>query len=196
MPDSPAAAPSLLDTVARLSAPGGYCSGTLIDPETVLTCSHFFRGRDTAHCRVAGQHRRVAQVRRIPGTDLALVTLDRPITDVDSFPELGPPPAPLTEVVTFGYGGGARTPAGRVGRFLTQMPLAVSRGMRTVVKPAGLIYNTVPAVRGDSGGPVFADGRIVAVQSLILDPQGVNLRLATVALVGPASSRWRPRRVE
>lgn len=46
-----------------------------------------------------------------------------------------------------------------------------------------MIFNTTPAVKGDSGGPVIADGKVFAVQSLILDPFGVNLGVATVSLI-------------
>ena len=52
----------------------------------------------------------------------------------------------------------------------------------TRVRPAGLVYANPPAVKGDSGGPVLVGGKVIGVQSLILDPRGINLRIATVSL--------------
>lgn len=171
--------------LVRITAPGGYCSGTLIGPETVLTCAHFLATADaaTVRCAVAGTARRARAVELYPDTDIAVVYLDSPVDTAQPFPRFGPPPKPFTSTVTFGFGGRARQPAARVGRFITALPCAVSRSGTTVVRPAGFVFNAPPAIKGDSGGPVIADGRIVAVQSLILDPLGRNLGLATVSLI-------------
>ena len=56
---------------------------------------------------------------------------------------------------------------------------------RTTVSPAGMVFNTVPAVKGDSGGPALVGEDVVGTQALILNPFGKNLRIATLALVGP-----------
>ena len=39
-------------SIARLTAPGGYCSGALIAPDIVLTCAHFLARRGCAGVRV------------------------------------------------------------------------------------------------------------------------------------------------
>ncbi|MHC2797800.1 hypothetical protein [Corynebacterium hesseae] len=49
--------------------------------------------------------------------------------------------------------------------------------------PAGFVFNTIPAVKGDSGGPALVDGAVIGTQALILNPLGRNLKLATLALV-------------
>ncbi|MEH0146099.1 serine protease [Corynebacterium sp. Q4381] len=171
--------------LVRITAPGGYCSGTLIGPETVLTCGHFLASADAAavRCAVSGVTRRARAVEFYSHTDIAVVHLDSPVETAQPFPRFGTPPKPFTPTVTFGFGGRARQPAARVGRFITTLPFAVSRSGTTVVRPAGLIANAPRAIKGDSGGPVIADGRVVAVQSLILDPFGRNLGLATVSLL-------------
>lgn len=171
--------------LVRITAPGGYCSGTLIGPDTVLTCAHFLATVDVSavRCAVAGTARRARAVELYPHTDIAIVHLNSPVDAAAPFARFGPPPKPFTPTVTFGFGGRARQPAARVGRFLTSLPFAVSRSGTTVVRPAGLIVNTPRAIKGDSGGPVLAGGRVVAVQSLILDPLGHNLGLATVSLL-------------
>lgn len=169
--------------VVRITAPGGYCSGTLLGPEIVLTCAHFLLTADAAavRCFVAGASHRVRAIELLTYTDIAVVHLARPVEAFQMFPQLGPRPRPFTPTVTFGFGGRATQPAARVGRFLISLPIAVSRAGATVVRPAGLIASR--AVKGDSGGPVVAGGRVVAVQSLILDPLGRNLGLATVSLI-------------
>lgn len=175
--------------VARISGPGGYCSGTLIGPDAVLTCGHFFTPASpytATTCAVAGTRRRIAHLKRFPGTDIALARLTKPVDGVDEYPDFGPAPLPLVRTVTLGFGGGATTPQTRVGRLVTGLPLAISRGLTTVVRPAALIINTPRAIKGDSGGPVLFDGRIFGVQSLILDPFGRNLGVATVSVVTPA----------
>ena len=55
--------------------------------------------------------------------------------------------------------------------------------MRTIVRPAGIVANAAPAIKGDSGGPVLIDAHLAGIQSLILDPWRVNLHLATVSLL-------------
>lgn len=184
MPISPA-------HIARIHAPGSYCSGTLIGPRTVLTCAHFFRpyaGLEAITCAVAGTRLRLADLRVYAGTDIAVATLTAPV-EMDSYPALGPTPAPLSPTVTFGFGGHAPYPAGRAGRFIAPLPWAVSRSFATVVRPAGIVASG--AVKGDSGGPVLHNGAIFAVQSLILDPWDQNLGLATVSLTAGLDIRAR-----
>ena len=172
--------------LVRLHSASSYCTGTLVAPDVVLTCGHFFipllAKLRSVTCLISSERRRIEELYLFPGTDIALLTLRQPV-EVAAFPTIGRAPAPLTQTVTFGFGGGARTPNVRAGRYLTPLPIAVSRAGYTRVRPAGLVLSG--AIKGDSGGPIVANGSIFAVQSLILDPFGINLRLATAALVGP-----------
>lgn len=172
------------DALVRLSARGTYCSGTLLSPDTVLTCAHFFRLHpDGVTVRNRGRIRTIKSVELVPGTDIAVVRI-RPFQQLRGaqFPCVGDAPAIGQATVTFGYGGRAERPQPRDGRWITHMPLAVSR-TGSLVRPAGLVFNRTPAIKGDSGGPVLAGGTIAGIQSLIVDPLGRNSHFAVVNLL-------------
>ena len=187
--------PCYPDLIVRCSVGARYCSGILVAQDTVLTCAHFLLPERPAPSRITvrlrGTRRRAREVRIFEGTDVALITLNRVRTADDAPPGPYPPLAPparllgsaLKRTVTFGFGGGATSPAARDGRFLITLPLAFSRSMRTIVRPAGIVANAAPAIKGDSGGPVLIDAHLAGIQSLILDPWRVNLHLATVSLL-------------
>lgn len=122
----------------------------------------------------------------IPGTDIALARLTTGLS-VPVF-EIGAPPKVGASTLTVGFGGRVRKPRGKEGIYLGRLPFSASRSFATRIRPAGLVYASPPAIKGDSGGPVFAHGKVFAVQSLIMDPMNRNLRIATVSLL-PASYR-------
>ena len=124
-------------------------------------------------------------MRSAPHTDIALLRLNSPVEQPSAFPSFTTRARPLAPTVTFGFGGRAEHPHARAGRYLGSLPLAASRGLHTVVRPAGFTFNASPVIKGDSGGPVLIDAHVVAVQSLILNPLGTNMRVATVSLVSP-----------
>ncbi|WP_246818721.1 serine protease [Corynebacterium sp. HMSC074C01] len=175
-----------------------YCSGVLIDASLkpctqqatrlVLTCAHFFRdGLDKAdHYKVSGGfNRRITAVRTIDGTDMALCLLDTPAPP-RNLPGLAhSTPSFRAPVSTWGYGGRARRAQKRTGLFLLPFFRTWSVDFLTTVSPAGFVFNTNPAVKGDSGGPALIDDAIIGTQALILNPLGRNLKLATVALIAP-----------
>lgn len=179
----------------RLSSGGAYCSGVLISPDLgagraatdlVLTCAHFVRGR-SGPIRVGGAffHARVLGAVRIPRTDLAVLRLDRMSPPKDLL-RVSTRRAPFfARSVTEGFGGSRHRKQERPGRVWARTPLALGRNLRTFVTSAAILHNRPPAVKGDSGGPVIVGGEIVAVQSMITDPFGVNTGLATVAQVAP-----------
>lgn len=174
----------------RISSGRSYCSGVLISPglqaaahtrtDLVLSCAHFLRGR-TGPIKVG--RAQVLGAVRIPHTDLAVLRLDTPAAPADLL-RLSTSPAPwLSPTRTEGFGGGARRVQQRHGRVIAHLPLALGRNLRTLVTAAAILHNRPKAIKGDSGGPVIVDGEIVAVQSLISDPLGHNLGIATVAQV-------------
>ncbi|SER50439.1 Trypsin [Corynebacterium cystitidis DSM 20524] len=196
LPWSPVLTTVLPTTLARITNGRTFCSGVLIDASTALTCAHFFReSRHNTYVWVAGVRRVPRDIELIDGTDLAIVHLP-PITHVAAgdFPTFGSTPTLLTPTVTAGFGGTVRGRDSfrlRRGWFLARSPIAVSRGMATVVRPAGFILNANPAIKGDSGGPVYAGGQLIGVQSLIFTPAGINLRIATTALLEPIVDQLR-----
>ena len=175
-----------------------YCSGVLIDSSLrpctqqasrlVLTCAHFFRdGLDKGdHYKVSGGfNRRVVAARTIDGTDMALCLLDKPAPP-RNLPGLAQStPSFRAPVSTWGYGGRARRAQQRTGLFLLPFIRTWSIDFRTTVSHAGFVFNTIPAVKGDSGGPALVDDAVIGTQALILNPLGRNLKLATVALIAP-----------
>lgn len=87
--------------------------------------------------------------------------------------------------MTHGFGGRHRESREKPGRVLAWTPFAVSRELRTFVRSGAVLLNTPAAIHGDSGGPVIMDGQVHALQSLILNPFGVNLHIATVSHLAP-----------
>ncbi len=179
------------DVLVRISARGAYCSGTLLAPDLVLTCNHFFREHTNgAAVRVGKKIRTIRSVEPVDGTDIAVVRT-RPFQHLEGadFPALDNAPAVGTPTVTLGYGGRAKRLQARDGHLLLPLPVAISR-TGSLVRPAGIVFNRTPAIKGDSGGPVLAGGRIVGVQSLIVDPFGRNSHFAVVNVL-PATLKQR-----
>ncbi|QPK80182.1 trypsin-like peptidase domain-containing protein [Corynebacterium lizhenjunii] len=190
----------------RIRHRGSTCSGVLVSPTLrpgvaathfVLTCAHFF-ATSTSSTTPPGTYLvevplpgrpllriPVAAVRTIDGTDLAVVRLQRPTPPVSLAAFAAPTWGQRLE--TCGFGGLATShhgPATRPGRLWLQLPLAWSRTSTTRVRHALVLRSC--AIKGDSGGPVCAaTGAVVGIQSLILDPFGHNLGLATAAAVQP-----------
>lgn len=64
------------DALVRLSCRGAYCSGTLLAPDIVLTCAHFFQEYpDGVVVRSRGKIRTIKTVDIVPGTDIAVVRI-------------------------------------------------------------------------------------------------------------------------
>lgn len=172
------------DALVRLSCRGAYCSGTLLAPDIVLTCAHFFREYpDGVTVRGRGKIRTIKTVDIVPGTDIAVVRI-RPFHHLGDvpFPQLGGAPSPGQSTATFGFGGRAARLQVRDGCWITLVPLALSR-TGSLVRSAGFVFNRTPALKGDSGGPVLVGGRIAGIQSLIVDPLGCNSHVAVVNLL-------------
>ncbi|MDY3127597.1 MAG: hypothetical protein SOW59_05640 [Corynebacterium sp.] len=140
-------------------------------------------------------------MRVIKGTDLAVAHIHEPAPIRRLLPLSTTRIALPTDTITAGFGGDLFAPQPKHGKILALPPYGISRDLRTRVKPAILIYNSVPAIKGDSGAPVIIrrqstnqdtdQWEITATQSLIVDPLGINLKLATAAALAPHTSAIR-----
>ncbi|MDO5669690.1 MAG: trypsin-like serine protease [Corynebacterium sp.] len=177
----------------RLNSGRSYCSGVLIAPdlaaaesstEYILSCAHFLRER-TGEIKVGGAffHARIRGAVRIPRTDIAVLRMDRP-SPPKHLLGLAAHPAPFfAPTRTEGFGGSWHRKRQRLGRVVLRTPFALGRNLSTFVTSAAILHNSPKAIKGDSGGPVIIGDEVVAVQSMITDPFGVNTGLATVAQV-------------
>lgn len=159
--------------------------------EFVLTAAHFLRGSGGASpirvrgVRLSGMAREHVS---IFGTDIGVLRLETP-APTRQLPMLSPTPIRFGQhTVTYGFGGRstALVPKELHGRVLARVPFALSRNPFTRVRYGVMVFNrSEPAIRGDSGGPVLADGMVYGLQSMITDPLGFNTRVATVAALSP-----------
>lgn len=172
------------ESLVRLSGLGSMCSGVVVAEDMVLTAKHFLAGQVPKDVGVhgVGFSSGVAGWIDIAGTDVSVVRLRESVD--------GGLVAPVSSQVvrfrmrTFSFGHG-NSVAPKVGLVVAKLPVAFSRSFGNRVRHAGVVKQRNPAVRGDSGGPVFVDGKLVGLQSMILDPFGHNVGLATVALLEP-----------
>lgn len=189
-----------MSATIRINEPKGtFCSGVLIAPDLnaypaastrlVLSCAHFL-GKHPLPFRVSAPglpENELIDVRCQTFGDLAVGLLKDPT------PEL-----PLmavasrrgklwrTPTCTSGYGGGeTQELKQRYGRILWPLPMAFARDFSTWVRGGATLWNSPKVVRGDSGGPVCQGEEIIGVQSLIMDPLGVDVGLATASQVAP-----------
>lgn len=153
----------------------------------ILTAAHFLRGpggdsvvqvRSSAFTGTARGHVSIF------GTDIGVLKINgrAPTTQL---PAISPWRLSAgQQTVTYGFGGRstATVPKTLHGRVLLKVPFALSRNPFTRVRHGAVVFNSPePAIRGDSGGPVLADGLVYGLQSMITDPLGFNTRIATVA---------------
>ena len=185
---------------------GGFCSGTLIAPDVVLTAGHcvedaiaaFETGSGGAGAPDVGEepiagfvaHAVIDQVAHpsyrsedaCPNStfDVGLVRLARPITSVKPLAIAARPPARDATCRTVGYGvhnSSVTRMTVEQKRSATERVLAVDGTSVKVTRKSGIVDH------GDSGGPLLCAGRIAGVTSCGSDGVYPHHRVASYARV-------------
>ncbi len=175
-------------SLLRFSGPRSYCSGVLITPDMALTAQHFLNKKVPNEISVSkpDYNGHIAGWIDIAGTDISVVKLATAVPEADTIMITDHRLRLGQRTYSIGHGNSTEPKPGLV---VAQLPLAVSKGLKNRVRFAGVIAQKTPAVRGDSGGPVFNDNGLMAIQSMIFDPYGKNVGLATVAELGPHAGK-------
>lgn len=166
-------------------ASGGFCSGTLVAPNAVLTAGHcvedlvsaFYTGTGRAQTsvgdpastmeqhvvvdRIAHPSYRATEQCPNPSYDVALLRLAQPITTLSPVPLATRAPAAAVDCRAVGYGRHDTTTHTTVEqrRVATETVAGAGKTWVEAHWKSGLVDH------GDSGGPLLCDGAIVGVTS-------------------------------
>src|SRR5699024_4168692 len=130
---------------------------------------------------------RLAAVRVIDGTDIAIALLQGSASQRQLLGVGNQFFYPGKKTATFGFGGNSTHAVVKAGTVITPSPISFSRGGHTRVRPAAIQFNTPKAIKGDSSDAVLSMRAheslptTNAVQALGVDPFGFKPGLATVA---------------
>lgn len=194
--------------VVTLRCGNRHCMGVLLSNTVVLSARHFLRGLPSTatpptsgkdalpriiverSCMLGAASTRPSRSKKVRASpipnsatsDLVLLRLDEPI-DAPRYPRLGGPLLPGVRIDMPSQKGWLR------GRCLFVWPIHIARNMRTIAIPSATVVHNRKAIKGDSGAPVLRGWEVVGIQSMITDPFGINLGLATTALTWPHTTK-------
>nr|WP_095213543.1 trypsin-like serine protease [Amycolatopsis rubida] len=138
------------------------CSGSIINSRYVLTAKHCATSGYTFLVgdvdRTKGQSRKPVRSITHPSADIMLYELNSPVSTTSAELTSSAPSVGSTEQV-YGYG---RTESARDSRYLKTANMKVTKVSSTFIDATSINGFTGP---GDSGGPVFQNGKQIGVHS-------------------------------
>lgn len=181
-----ATSPLAASTALIITDDDKYCTGTVIDAETIISADHCFSDSETGVAVIGGttdhdqaETIQFSSVDVYPGPeDVALVNLDAETTAPAVEIYDGPDALAGTEGTILGWGGEYIEGVGPFDAI--QQDEGIQREGRFEVSPRndqdsiGFDLVTGAITPGDSGGPVFVDGKLYGILSMYSPPEPVE----------------------